>query len=528
MSEVNANITVSPIELTVTPTDNQITITPSDITLSVYTAGQGTPGAAGIQGQLQFNNLGVLAGAANTQVTANGNVRFQNIGNLKINGGANAYFLQTDGTGNLTWAQGTANVSGNGTAAGANTQIQITDGTGNFVSGPGFTFDIASNIFTVPGNAFASNFIGTLANGNSNITMATANGNIEFYVNGNTSTKIIDNQLVTSNLKLTSNNITLGANAGGISQGPFGIAIGAEAGANLQAFTAIALGVGAGGYNQGESAIAIGQDAGYTDQGIKSVAIGYGAGLNSIGDYTIAIGHRAGSNTTSNNSIILNAANADFQGPLSNAFYVNPVRNANTPNALYYNAATGEITFDLVNNGNTANFAAYAGNVTLASQPNITSLGTLSNLFVSGNSNVSDLNVSGTTSIQQAKEKVTSNSSPATGTINYDLLTQAIILKTANASGNFTLNFRGNSSTTLDSVMSSNQSITCSFINKNGATAYLNTSNIQIDGTTITPLWVSPGYIGNGTPNGQDFYTFNIIKTAANTYNVLASRTGFV
>jgi len=385
MSEINANITVSPIELTVTPTDNQITITPADITLGIYTAGQGTPGAAGTQGQLQFNNLGVLAGAANTQVTANGNVRFQNIGNLKINGGANSYFLQTDGTGNLTWAQGTANVSGNGTAAGANTQIQISDGTGNFTSGPGFTFDNASNIFTVPGNAYAYNFIGTLANGNSNITMATANGNIEFYVNGNTSTKIIDNQLITSNLKLTSNNITLGANAGGISQGPFGIAIGAEAGANLQAFTAIALGVGAGGYNQGESAIAIGQDAGNTDQGIKSVAIGYGAGLNSIGDYTIAIGHRAGSNTTSNNSIILNAANADFQGPLSNAFYVNPVRNANTANVLYYNAATGEISFDLINNANSSNFAAYAGNVTVSSQPNITSLGTLINLSVSGN-----------------------------------------------------------------------------------------------------------------------------------------------
>jgi hypothetical protein len=313
--------------------------------LGIYTAGQGTPGAAGNLGQLQFNNLGVLAGAANTQVTANGNVRFQNIGNLKINGGANAYFLQTDGTGNLTWAPGTSNVSGSGTSAGANTQIQLSDGSGNFTSGPGFTFDNVSNVFTVPGNAYAYNFIGTLANGTSNITMANVNGNIEFYVNGNTSTKITDNQLETNNLKLTSNTVSLGANAGGISQGPFGIAIGTDSGANLQAFCGVAVGVSAGYYKQGSSAIAIGQSAGATEQGVESVAIGYGAGSNVLGNYSIAIGWNAGSNITGNNSIILNAANTAFQGPLSNAFYVNPVRNANTSNVLFYNNSTGEITY---------------------------------------------------------------------------------------------------------------------------------------------------------------------------------------
>ena len=48
-----------------------------------------------------------------------------------------------------------------------------------------------------------------------------------------------------------------------------------------------------------------------------------------------------------------------------------------------------------VSNVPTANFANYAGNVTIANQPNITSLGTLSNLSVSGNSTVNNLTVTG-------------------------------------------------------------------------------------------------------------------------------------
>jgi len=48
-----------------------------------------------------------------------------------------------------------------------------------------------------------------------------------------------------------------------------------------------------------------------------------------------------------------------------------------------------------VSNVPTANFANFAGNVTASNQPNITSLGTLSNLSVSGNSTVNNLTVTG-------------------------------------------------------------------------------------------------------------------------------------
>jgi hypothetical protein len=156
--------------------------------------------------------------------------------------------------------------------------------------------------------------------------------------------------------------------------------------------------------------------------------------------------------------------------------------------------------------------ALIAGTVYTGAQPNVTSLGTLTSLTVAG-----------ITTIQEAVEKFTPNATGATGTINYDLLNQAIVLQTANATSNFTLNFRGNSSTTLDSILQSNQSITCTFVNVNGANAYY-ANVIQIDGSTITPAW---GSSVTGTNNAKDVYTFNILKTASNTYTVLGSVIGY-
>jgi len=54
----------------------------------------------------------------------------------------------------------------------------------------------------------------------------------------------------------------------------------------------------------------------------------------------------------------------------------------NSSNALLGNGVFGPITVGTVAN---ANYAAYAGNVTIASQPNITSLGTLTSLSATGN-----------------------------------------------------------------------------------------------------------------------------------------------
>lgn len=100
----------------------------------------------GINTQLQFNDNGTLGGIPN--VTWNGNIlTLGGVANLSIGGGVNGYFLQTDGSGNLTWAAGGGN-GGNGSPGGANTQIQFNDA-GSFGGDAGFTYDSVTNTLRV-------------------------------------------------------------------------------------------------------------------------------------------------------------------------------------------------------------------------------------------------------------------------------------------------------------------------------------------------------------------------------------------
>ena len=76
-----------------------------------------------------------------------------------------------------------------------------------------------------------------------------------------------------------------------------------------------------------------------------------------------------------------------------------------------------------------------------------------------------------TMSIEEVIEKVTPQTS-TTGTINFDCLTQAIENYTVDQTADRTVNFRGDSSTTLDSVMGVDESMTFTLVMKQGGTAY--------------------------------------------------------
>lgn len=128
--------------------------------------------------------------------------------------------------------------------------------------------------------------------------------------------------------------------------------------------------------------------------------------------------------------------------------------------------------------------------------------------------------------ITSPQEPITISATAATGTVHLDVMTQADLYYTTNASANFTLNIRGNSSTTLNSILGIGASQTVVFRNTNGATAYY-PSTITIDGTTITPKWQGGTAPTGGSASAIDLYTLNIVKTAANTYTVFASQTKF-
>lgn len=128
--------------------------------------------------------------------------------------------------------------------------------------------------------------------------------------------------------------------------------------------------------------------------------------------------------------------------------------------------------------------------------------------------------------ITEIRETATISATAATGTINYDALTQVVLYYTTDASGNFTVNFRGNSGTSLDSVMSTGQSLSATFLVTNGATAYYN-SAVQVDGSSVTPKWQGGSAPTSGNASSIDSYTYVIIKTASATFTVLASVTKF-
>jgi len=128
--------------------------------------------------------------------------------------------------------------------------------------------------------------------------------------------------------------------------------------------------------------------------------------------------------------------------------------------------------------------------------------------------------------IQSVAEKVTTEATAATGTVNYDVLTQAVWNFTTNASGNWTLNVRGDGSNTLDSIMDTGESITVAHIISQGSTAYYNNA-FTIDGSSVTPEWQGGAAPTEGNASSLDTYTYTIIKTASATFTVLASITQF-
>lgn len=357
MPQIEATFVVEPYDITIGTETSNIQVQPTVVDLNIFSAGYSNP--AGNNGELQYNNGGVLGGVSVALYTG-GNVVFANVTNVKLPGGSNAYFLQTDGTGNLTWAPGTVNANtGPGVANGANTQIQFTDGTGNFRSAAGFTFNYISNTLAVPGNTIVT---GNIQSGNANL------GNVA----------------------------------------------------------------------------------------IANYFIGNGAFLTGID--------------------------------------TSQILNGNSNVKVYANA-------------NIAISATGIANV----------------VQVSAN----DSTITNTLSIQQAKEKVNVNNTGISGNITIDILNQAIVYYTSNASTNFGINFRGNSTVTLDTVMSSNQSMTVRLINKNGAVGYY-ANNIQIDGSNITPVWPYPsGAPTQGLANGVNVYDFEIIKIAANTFTVFGIINGY-
>jgi hypothetical protein len=194
---------------------------------------------------------------------------------------------------------------------------------------------------------------------------------------------------------------------------------------------------------------------------------------------------------------------------------INEIDDSNGNEEIIFTAtasAVNEVTIANAATGNNPNFTASGSDTNVGI--NFTPKGTGAVTF------------NGTGKIQAVKEKVTVTAVASTGSINYDFLTQAVLYHTTVATGNFTINLRGSSSTTLNNMLSVGESLTGAFLNTN-TTFYIST--ITIDGSSTN---VTIEYQGGAAPTagnaGIDVYSFTAIKTATTpAYTILASQTQF-
>lgn len=132
-------------------------------------------------------------------------------------------------------------------------------------------------------------------------------------------------------------------------------------------------------------------------------------------------------------------------------------------------------------------------------------------------------------SIQTLLEKATITAAAPTATTQFDVISQAVQFYTANSANSFILNLRGNSTTTLNSILSVGQSVSIAvFVTCSNSTHYLTAVNIDGTTTNVTTRWQGAFTPTSGNASSVDIYTVTVVKTAATpAYSVFATQTRF-
>ena len=121
------------------------------------------------------------------------------------------------------------------------------------------------------------------------------------------------------------------------------------------------------------------------------------------------------------------------------------------------------------------------------------------------------------------KEYWTISATAATGTIQFDCLTQGVLYYTTASSANWTLNFRGNSSTTLNSLMNTGDAFTVNFLATN-TTAYYQSTAVTVDtSATVSVKWSGGTAAASGNASAVDVYSYTILKTGTSAFTVLCA-----
>jgi hypothetical protein len=223
-------------------------------------------------------------------------------------------------------------------------------------------------------------------------------------------------------------------------------------------------------------------------------------------------------------------ANVNLNGNSSTVLSGNGAWIGTVPNAIIATTALNVMATGVVGAVANAEYSVLAETANSVALANVVGIGNIANINLNGNvltvlaGNGQWVPQSGSTLFSYATEVVTLVTH-TNGTYTHDLLTSSIVYSTATATGPVVVAYRGNVSTTVNTLLSVGTSITATYVMTTGSTGYAVTG-ITVDGTSQTVNWAG-GTTPSVVANTKMSYTFTMIKTADNTYTVLGSATRF-
>jgi len=411
-SGANATTGAQNITLTVTPNNSgtvafsgsagQLLAINNDIANTLSTSGTisatGNITANNFVGNLVGNVTGNFSGSlanGNSNVSipaANGNINISAVGNanivvvtgtganiagtLSVSGNADSANLTTgniSSTGNITTGAGTG-----GTITGANlVSANFFTGTLTTAAQPNITSVGTLSSLSVSGNITAGNLIGIFANGNSNISIPAANGNVNISAVGNANVLVVTGTGANINGTLNISGNTIGANIQALTFKTSDIA---QSPAFWQEATVNASGSGTayGFLSRGTLAAQANSDQ----------LFGYATGLGTANTGTTGLTGLTFYGVFSDGASWSKTGN----GTINNAYgvYASAPTIGTNNYAIFASgeiSATGNIT------GGNLIGTSVTGTLTTAAQPNITSVGTLTSLSVTGNVTANNISI---------------------------------------------------------------------------------------------------------------------------------------
>lgn len=270
---------------------------------------------------------------ANVAVNVNGNVSIQ--------ANAGTPYTWTFGTdSNLTLADGGFLVVSGGIVGGGASPAPYLSGFSSLATTGALGNITASGFFIGNGSQLTDLPVAAIiANGTSNVSIATADGPILMFDGGDRVAIISTERIaIGDNAGITDQNIftvAVGFEAGQDTQGIRAVAVGFQAGADTQGANAIAIGANAAAAIQGDNSIAVGSSAGNDNQGAVAIAIGLNSGLTQQGELSVAVGGGAGLNNQSSQAVAIGSdSGADFQGQYAVAVGTNAGQYTQGPSAV--------------------------------------------------------------------------------------------------------------------------------------------------------------------------------------------------